>query len=259
MAHMQAAVPLVVFSDLDGTLLDHETYDWTPAQPAIRALAEIGAPLILASSKTATEITALQDSMGLAGLPAIVENGAGVIGLADDDTKADEYGRLRALLDGLPQTLRQLFIGFGDMSLEQVIDATGLDPDAARAARDRAFSEPGLWQGTEAQKEALIAAISEHGLSARQGGRFLTLSFGRTKADGMTKVMQHYDAAQSIALGDAPNDVEMLEAADIGVVIANPAHTPLPPLAGEADGKIIRTKVAGPAGWNRAILKLTHR
>ena len=37
------------------------------------------------------------------------------------------------------------------------------------------------------------------------------------------------------------------------------AHTPLPPLAGEADGKIIRTKVAGPAGWNRAILKLTHR
>jgi len=45
---------LVVFSDLNGTLLDHETYDWTPAKPALDRLARQGCPVILSSSKTAS-------------------------------------------------------------------------------------------------------------------------------------------------------------------------------------------------------------
>lgn len=30
--------PLLVFTDLDGTLLDHESYDWSPARPALNRL-----------------------------------------------------------------------------------------------------------------------------------------------------------------------------------------------------------------------------
>ena len=46
----------VVFSDLDGTLLDHSTYSWKAAAPALAALRDRGIPLILASSKTSAEI-----------------------------------------------------------------------------------------------------------------------------------------------------------------------------------------------------------
>ncbi|MEM7522055.1 MAG: mannosyl-3-phosphoglycerate phosphatase, partial [Pseudomonadota bacterium] len=44
---MSSTAPLCVFTDLDGTLLDHETYHWTAAAPALAALAAVNAPVIL--------------------------------------------------------------------------------------------------------------------------------------------------------------------------------------------------------------------
>ncbi|MEP3440839.1 MAG: HAD hydrolase family protein [Sulfitobacter sp.] len=247
---MIAPVPLVVFSDLDGTLLDHDTYSWAAARPAIAALAEIGAVLVLASSKTAPEIEALQQQMGVQGQPAIVENGAGLIGMGEQATA--DCPALRQAIEDVPD--RALFEGFGDMDALGVAAATGLDPQAAVLARKRSFSEPGVWHGTPQQEAAFISALAARGIAARRGGRFLTLSFGRTKADGMADIMAHIGPAPTMALGDAPNDTEMLEAAENGVIIHNPHSAPLPRLAGEATGRIIRTLDAGPIGWNQAVL-----
>ena len=41
-----------IFSDLDGTLLDHDTYGYEPARPALALLGRKNIPLILCSSKT---------------------------------------------------------------------------------------------------------------------------------------------------------------------------------------------------------------
>ena len=60
----------------------------------------------------------------------------------------------------------------------------------------------------------------------------------------------------AVALGDAPNDVEMLNAADHGVIVANPHGSELPVLAGERAGRIRRSTKPGPAGWNEMILRL---
>jgi len=69
---------LIVFSDLDGTLLDHETYQFDAAQPALDLLKQHGIPLILNSSKTRAEITAIRDQLQNTA-PFIIENGAAVI------------------------------------------------------------------------------------------------------------------------------------------------------------------------------------
>lgn len=69
--------PLLVFTDLDGTLLDHESYDWSPARQALNRLAALGALVVPATSKTRAEVAPLMAALGLTG-PAIVENGAGV-------------------------------------------------------------------------------------------------------------------------------------------------------------------------------------
>jgi mannosyl-3-phosphoglycerate phosphatase len=82
----------------------------------------------------------------------------------------------------------------------------------------------------------------------------LTLSFGATKATQIAQITKTLAPRHTIALGDAPNDIEMLEAADFGVIIANPHREPLPELNGEKFGKIIRTKQYGPVAWNAAIL-----
>lgn len=245
---------LVVFSDLDGTLLDHRTYDWSAARPALDRLNASGCPVVLCSSKTSSEIAAFQQAMGLSGLPAIVENGAGVIGLAGEaSSDTASYAHIRHQLDALPFTLRAQFLGFGDITASDLCHLTGLTEDAARLAQHRDFSEPGVWSGSDQDQIAFEAALRAVGLTAQQGGRFLTVSGGRTKADGMAQVLAHYRPRLTLALGDAPNDIDMLQAADFGVIVANPHRSDLPRLAGETAGRITRTRLAGPEGWNAAV------
>ncbi|MCA0928171.1 HAD-IIB family hydrolase [Ruegeria profundi] len=247
------ALPLLVFSDLDGTLLDHHDYGWDAAKPGLERLRGLGAGLILASSKTAEEIRVLQQEMGVTDMPAIVENGAGILWPGKPDSNDDDYNRLRAVLETLPKG----FLGFGDMTDLDVARETGLSPAQATLARRRRFSEPGLWTGSQAGLQAFLKEAARNGVTARQGGRFLTLSFGRTKADAMAEVIRRLKPIRTIALGDAPNDAEMIQTADQGVVVANPDGPSIPPFPPEIETQILRTTHSGPQGWSEAILTLT--
>jgi len=250
-------VRVVVFTDLDGTLLDHDSYAYDGAQPALDALRARGVPLVLASSKTAAEIAQLHAALGLGATPAIVENGAGIFDPTRPDAGSDEdYRRIRDALHALPDGLRSGFTGFGDMSDGEVAKATGLSLEQAQLAKMRCYSEPGVWTGDEIDRARFLEALAAQGISARSGGRFLTLSFGRTKAERMAEIAHRLGAELTIALGDAPNDVEMIEAADYGVVVRNDHAPALPALDGERTGRVRRTEQPGPAGWNRAVLGL---
>ncbi|ARC89872.1 mannosyl-3-phosphoglycerate phosphatase [Rhodovulum sp. MB263] len=245
---------LLIFTDLDGTLLDHETYSHAEAAPALRALRAAGVPVILASSKTAAEIAPLRTELGLSAYPAIVENGAGRL---EPDAEAPRtggrYRALRSALSQVPAPLRSRFKGFGDGGTEWIAEVTGLAPEAAALAARRLYSEPGIWSGSETEKSAFLAALQAQGVSGREGGRFLTLSFGASKAGQMAEIAARYTTPFVVALGDAPNDREMLEQADQGFIIANPHRAPMPPLAGEETGRIQRIAAAGPKGWNLAL------
>lgn len=252
---MEQTPDILIFSDLDGTLLGHDDYSWAPAKPALDALKARGCGVILASSKTAAEIAPLRAEMGLGDWPAIVENGSGLLppgDVSEDNSEDSPYRDLRARVADLPPGFR----GFGDMDAAQVAKATGLPEPAAALAKQRRFSEPGLWTGTDDGLERFLNGAAAAGLSARRGGRFLTLSFGGTKAGRMDEIIDSYQPRHTIALGDAPNDTEMLERADFGVIIRNDAAPPLPPMAGEATGRIRRTAEEGPTGWCHAILAL---
>lgn len=257
---MACSPPLLVFSDLDGTLIDHETYQWDAAVPALASLKEIGAGVVLASSKTAPEIILLQEALDLTQWPAIVENGAGV--LLPGNTCTDQPGRyddLHAALNEMPAYLRSYFRGFSDMDVHEVAVITGLSPEAASLAMKRDYSEPGLWTGPAACYAEFVQELAQRGVTAIEGGRFITLSFGQAKSDAMAGITSLYNPRYTVALGDAPNDVEMLQVADFGVVVANPHHEVLPTFKGEAGGCISRTTLAGPHGWNAAILELIER
>lgn len=249
----QVHPPLLIFSDLDGTLLDHETYDWSPARPSLEQLRRMGGGVVLATSKTAAEVVPLREAMGLTDWPAIVENGAGILEPGREPPTSQDYAKLRAALDDLPDALRAPYTGFGDLDAEGVAAVTGLPPEAARQAKARRFSEPGTWAGDAEGQAAFVAALAEQGIAARMGGRFLTLSFGRTKADAMAELIQRFGPRHTMALGDAPNDAEMIEAAEIGVIIPNPHGAPLPALMGEAEGRITRAARPGPEGWNLCV------
>lgn len=241
--------PLAIFTDLDGTLLDHETYDWHPAAPCLGRLRQAGIPLVLASSKTASEIAPLRAALGFAHCPAIVENGAGILPPGRDRPgESGSHPRLRATLATLPPW----FQGFTDWGAQAIARRTGLAPEDAARAAQRYFSEPGLYTGPEAQRAAFLEKLAEAGIQAAQGGRFLTLSFGGSKAGRMAELAARMPGPPTtIALGDAPNDAAMLRAADYAVIVPNPAHQG-PGLA--PDGARIRLAPApGPAGWAAAL------
>lgn len=250
---------MIIFTDLDGTLLDHETYSLKAARPALGECARRGIPVVPATSKTAAEVAPIMQEAGLSG-PAIVENGAGITWPGSEAGDRSQWQAIRDALEQLPDRLRRLFEGFGDWTVEEVSVRTGLPEEAARLAKQRNFSEPGIFTGDAQDEAAFVGALAAFGIEGIRGGRFLTLSHGLSKASRMHEVCTHLGASGPVvALGDAPNDVAMLQEADIGIVVANPAHAPLPALAGETAGKIVRTTLAGPEGWNQAVLSIIEK
>lgn len=259
---------LIFFSDLDGTLLDHHTYDWRPARPALGQLADRGLPLILNSSKTGPEIRALREQLGN-GHPYIVENGAGVVipaGYFDGGpeevitTGASRAVILRALASLRHRGYR--FTSFADLSAAQLATLTGLDEVSAGMAADRMGTEPLVWEDSPEAMAGFRRALADSGLVTQQGGRFLHVMGRFDKADGLVHLMARYRArfpeqrCVSIGLGDSLNDQQMLAGADLAVVIAgeNSGQIRLP-----KGHPVVRSTEPGPVGWNRCVLDILSR
>lgn len=146
---------LIIFSDLDGTLLDHDDYRWQAAGPALDRLKAAQIPLVLNSSKTMPEIRALREELGNND-PFIVENGAAVVipphALGNAEEEVVNFGATRdRVLEvlGAQRKRGARFTSFADMSANELAAETGLDPAAAGRAKERLGTEPLLWQGSE--------------------------------------------------------------------------------------------------------------
>ena len=240
---------VMVFTDLDGSLLDHETYAFDAALPALEALAQAGICVSIVSSKTRAEIMPLVAQLKLEG-PIIAENGA-IIAYADGTIdSAGHIDDIREALNTLPEAVRATIKGFGDMSVAEVSELTGLDETAATLAAKREASEPFIWSGEGVPDTDLLA---DKGFYIIRGGRFYHLIPRRDKAEAIKRVIGQNNKSdvQIWALGDGPNDVSMLLAADRGALICNPHLQVTAQLP--STHTLYLTKQAGPSGWAEAI------
>ncbi|WKE64837.1 HAD-IIB family hydrolase [Gallaecimonas kandeliae] len=237
----------LVVTDLDGTLLDHDSYDWAPAQPALDRLKRLAIPLVLNSSKTRAELRRLRQALAL-DTPFIAENGA-VIDWGDGSGLGFAEPR-QHLLDVLGRLREQgfAFEGFADWSQAEIAARTGLPLQEAALAAEREYTEPLLWQGGPESLAAFTQALAHQGLQAQQGGRFLTVMGQYSKGTAVQALRARYPGRQLIALGDSPNDLSLLEAADLAVVVKSPRSEALRPKV-----PTLRTRLPGPKGWNQAI------
>ena len=265
----------MIFTDLDGTLLDHETYDWTPAGPALAALAARAIPVVLCSSKTRAEMRVLASAMHL-DAPLIVENGGGVWlppswrGRLPEDAVAVDNGwlvvlgahadALRPVLPTIAAAVQSGLRGFGVMDVAEVARRTGLPLETAALAAQREFSEPFI-ADREVSLRDLDGAARAHGLQVTRGGRFFHL-IGPSDKGRAVRVVSGWLGAQAVGttlgFGDAPNDLPLLQAVDEPVIVPRPDGTSHPDLV----AALPHARVApapGPAGWNEVVLDWLSR
>lgn len=265
----------VVFTDLDGTLLDARTYSFDPALPALGMLRERHVPVVICSSKTRAEIEHYRAKLRNAD-PFISENGGAVFVpqgyfRADAVSPARPEGgdegphlvlRLGARYQDLRRALRELrgegfdVRGFGDMTAEEIAAATGLPLNEAVMAAKREFDEPFLFGGDAVMGDKLRASIERKGFRVTQGlfhhilgesdkGKAVSILTGMFRGK--------YGEVMTVALGDSPNDLPMLQAVDRPIIVEKHDGGYDRVLAAE---DFDRARGAGPDGWNGAIMRL---
>ena len=264
----------VIFTDLDGTLLDHNSYEWAKAKPALELCKKLKVPVVFVSSKTRAEMETLRLRMSISD-PFISENGGGIFFQKTDfltpppnaaPVSGTEglwklslglpYSHLVKALHEIREELGLNLKGFSDMKVDEISHLTGLDSKASRVAAMREFDEPFLVaEEKKSDKSALVKAAEERGLTVTAGGRFYHLQGGNDKGQSMEMIIAWYEQSYgdviSIALGDSPNDFPMLERADYPVLVRSQHNF------SSLKEKIIRlsiTREMGPAGWDSAVL-----
>lgn len=254
----------LIFTDLDGTLLDHHTYSFAAAKPALDQLKRLGVPVIINSSKTPAEIAQIANELGF-DTPQIAENGS-VIYYPEEKRSykmGADYNTICSVLNKIRQQYAYSFSGFHDWSTEEIATLTGLSIEAAREASRRQGSEPLLWKDQKAHIDGFRQLLQESGLELKRGGRFWHVMGQTDKVKAMNYLQQEYKKDWgvkpfTIALGDSANDEEMLAAADVAIIVKNPEGTPF--TLASADGStpyhLIKTTLSGPAGWNEALTSL---
>ena len=264
----------IIFTDLDGTLLDYHTYSFTAALSALELIKEKNIPFIICSSKTRAEIEQWKNRIDNPD-PFVSENGGGIFiphaYFPMDDLQSvwpqiessngyavlvlgTSYAILRDTIEELRKDGFEIK-GFGDMDAAEVAQITELSLEDAELAKRREFDEPFVFSGEATRIESLVVAIAAKGLRCVAGGRLLHVTGNNDKGKAVEILSQLYrkkfGEIITVALGDSPNDFRMLAHVDYPILVRNHRgeHDPrltLPNLI-KADG-------IGPEGWGKSVV-----
>jgi mannosyl-3-phosphoglycerate phosphatase len=264
-------MPCNVFPDLDGTPLNSDRSSAPAALPTLARLKQAGIPVIPVTSKTRQEVAQLLADVGLQE-PFVVENGSAVFMPTDQTTfrlpegaEVDGYRVLqlgcnyvtaRAALKAIAVTIGRPLKGFGDWTVEQIMQLTGLPQEDARQAKARDFTEP-FMTPKNVTPEALRDAVEDMGFKVVIGDRFSHLIGGEAgKGIAVHRLVELYQANHdpnapvvTIGLGNSPNDLDMLENVDHAIVLPG-ASGPHPRLA---DRGWTVAPAPAPEGWALAV------
>lgn len=271
---------VIVFTDLDGTLLDFSTYSFEKAKPAIKFLQSKEVPIIICSSKTRPEIEYYREKIGTTH-PFISENGGGIFlphsyfsskeleeeGYETEETDTYQLIRLGASYQALREAIENLrkagfyVRGFGDMTVEEISDVTRLSKKEASMSKERDFDEPFLYNGDEKDVSKMLDYIHTLGFKHTRG-RFFHILGNSDKGKAVSILMnlykKHFGEIVSVALGDNPNDIPMLKAVDYPVLVKehdSSYNSDVVKSFPQSDS-LIKADGIGPEGWNKSILSV---
>lgn len=261
----------LIFTDLNGTLLDQASQSTPEAHALARQVVASGVPLIFCSSKTFEEQRIIQGEFGFS-MPCIVENG-GAIAVPDgfwteplvgSGVHSENgwsflvlgltHGEIERRIHKIESKIGESLHGLSSMQTEDVASLTGLDIVSARRAQKRLYSETLAVRKPDSFWDGVEALFVEQGLSCMENGIFKTIvSAECDKGTALRTFMgihgentNRYDYL-SIGVGDGPNDRDLLTAADVSyqVMDGSGSWTNM--------DDVVRVNSVGPAGWVKAV------
>ena len=266
----------LIFTALEGALLDPRTGSFAEAEEALSELDRRHIPLVLVTSRTRDEIEPLRRKLGHSH-PFITESGGGIyfpdgyFNLKIPNAKRSgrylcvalgrPYKEVCAALDEIAEETGVGVAGFHHMGAREIAENTGLKARDAELARSREFDEPFFF--TTADEQAItrfVAAAKDRGFNACAGRTFWHFSSGCDAARAvrsLTKLFRDATRIKLRAVGIAPaaEDPPWLRAVDqaelLGATEADyDRPETIPPVNRSSD------KASGPAGWNTSILNI---
>jgi mannosyl-3-phosphoglycerate phosphatase len=273
---MNRSLSLLIFTDLDGTLLDQHTYSFESALPALHTLKEKKIPVILCTSKTRTEIEKVRLELNNAH-PFISENGGALFIPKDyfvhpfSFTREDSqyfiidlgtpYDKIRDIFDLIKSRFPKKIKGFGDLSTRKVADLCGFSLQQAGRAKMREYDEPFVIDDEFAAStiDTIKEIARQSNLRITKGGRFYHLTGNNDKGKAVILLRDLYGEKskqlKTIALGDSQNDYPMLQVVDYPVLVQKPNGSYDPSI--QLDN-LIFAPGTGPSGWGCAVFNLLN-
>ena len=253
---MKKIYKILIFTDLDGSLLDRDTFKFDEIKDYIRQLISKGIFIIPNTSKTEKEILEFNSDLG-SSLPFISENGSSINGLnllnKDLPQELILSREKEILLEIFKKTvspnLQNKCKWLSEMDTRNQSLILGLEHKKLKMALDRKFTLPFIFNGNKNQKKELSKIIKNKGLFLQEGGRVIHLTDRVNKAKALKVFVGFFKKnnknVKTIAVGDNYNDLDMLKTSDFPCLVFNDKFT----LDQIPINNLITTNKPSPEGW----------
>jgi len=255
---------LWVVSDVDGTLMDH-SYDLTPAKETIKTLQKLSIPVILCTSKTASEVKVIRKELNLCD-PYIVENGAAIYGESLKKVNGEiilgkKYEYLEEILNFISKEIDYKLVPLNNLTDQEATQLTGLTGNSLNLMRDRHWSMPFL-NPPSFLEERINICCKKFKVDIFRGNRMshlLSINSNKGKAIQVLKKYSNIQNIRIIGLGDSPNDLPLLLNSDIRIVIPGVDGPNLNLLNQLNDLEFTLASEPNGYGWKREINELIKK
>jgi len=229
---MKEKFKVVIFTDLDGSLLHRDTFKFDTIKDYISNLVDQGIIIIPNSSKTEKEIEKFNEELGVK-LPYISENGSSIQGLNLINVNfpnkiilsREKEELLKIFINKVPEQLRDKCVQISKINKKEQEKIFGQKNDNLKNALNRKYTLPFLFRGDKNEKNKLMKILNSNSLTLQEGGRVLNLCDNINKVKSMNRVIKILkkteDKIKSIAVGDNYNDLDMLKNCDIPCLVFN--------------------------------------
>ena len=253
---MKKTFKVLIFTDLDGSLLHRDTFKFDEIKDYIKQLLSKGIFIIPNTSKTEKEILEFNNELG-SSLPYICENGAAIKGLELLNSNLpkelilskEKNNIIKIFEKSVPIDLQIKCKWLSNMDKKKQSSIFGLKDEKLKMALDRKYTIPFLFDGLKNEKNELFKIVKKKGLSLQEGGRVINLTDKVNKAKALQVFVRFFKKnnknVKTIAVGDNYNDLDMLKISDFPCLVFNDKFT----LDQIPINDLIATNKPSPEGW----------